>query len=60
MWSTIRTMLILSIICNLHTFQVDCTNAFAQAVLKEDVYIELPHGFLSSNLDKDIVLKLYK
>jgi Reverse transcriptase (RNA-dependent DNA polymerase) len=60
MWSTVRTMLVFSTICNLHTVQVDYTNAFAQAVLKEDVYIELPRGLLSSNSDKDIVLKLYK
>jgi Reverse transcriptase (RNA-dependent DNA polymerase) len=60
MWSTVRTMFVLSIICNLHTVQVDYTNAFAQAKLKEDVYIELPKGFTSKNPDKDVVLKLQK
>jgi Reverse transcriptase (RNA-dependent DNA polymerase) len=53
-------MLVLSIICKLHTVQLDYTNLFAQVVLKEDVYTELPDGLLRLNLDKDIVLKLYK
>jgi hypothetical protein len=53
-------MFTLAIICNLTTVQVDYTNTFAQAKLKEEVYIEIPKGFQSSDPDKDIVLKLEK
>ena len=51
-------MFVLSIICNLHTVQVDYTNAFAQAPLNEEISIEVPKGFGSTTLDKDVVLKL--
>jgi len=38
---------------------VDFTNAFAQATLKEEVYIELPKGYEPSH-GNNIVLKLNK
>ena len=38
-------MLILSIICNLKTHQVDYSNAFAQAEVDDVIYVELPVGF---------------
>ena len=60
MWSTVRTMFTLSLICNLTTVQVDYTNAFAQAKLKEEVYIEIPKGFQPSDPDKDIVFEVGK
>jgi hypothetical protein len=53
-------MFVLSIICDLKTVQVDYTNAFAQAKLQEEVYIEIPKGFQPSDPDKEIVLKLNK
>ena len=42
-----------------HTCQFNYTNTFAQADLKEEIYIEPPKGF-SSMLDKDMVLHLFK
>jgi hypothetical protein len=38
-------MLLLGLICGLHTKQVDYTNAFAQAELPEPAYMELPERF---------------
>ena len=51
-------MLILSILYNWYSVQIDYTNAFAQAFLKEVVYMEVPKGFSAG--DKDIVLLLLK
>ena len=50
-------ILILSIINGLETRQVDYVNAFAQATLDKEVYIEMPQGF---EHDQDCVLKLKK
>jgi Reverse transcriptase (RNA-dependent DNA polymerase) len=58
-WSTTRLLLVMSIIHNLHTRQVDYVNAFAQASLKEEVYIEMPPGFITQE-GNDTVLKLDK
>ncbi len=58
-WSTVRLMLILSIVHGLQTRQVDYVNAFAQADLDKDVFIEIPQGYEHSN-DVDCVLKLNK
>ena len=52
-WGTIRIMLIISIIANLATVQVDYTNAFAQAPIKENVYIKVPLGFETSGKNDD-------
>jgi hypothetical protein len=49
-------MMTLSLVANLATIQVDYTNAFAQADLHEDVYIEVPTGFSSRDSIKDTVL----
>ena len=58
-WSSVRLMLIISIIHALETRQVDYVNAFAQASLDKDVFIELPQGFEHNN-DEDCVLQLHK
>lgn len=58
-WSTVRLMLIMSIVHGMSTRQVDYQNAFAQATLKEDVYIEVPQGY-GDEEGRDIVLKLNK
>ena len=58
-WSTTRLLIIMSILHNLHTCQVDYVNAFAQADLNEDVYIEMPQGYKSPDRT-DTVLKLNK
>ena len=57
MWSTVRLMLILSLIAKLATIQVDYTNAFAQAKLFELVYIEIPTGFIKDPEDVLLLLK---
>ena len=58
-WSTVRLLLTLTLSKGWSTRQVDYTNAFAQATLKEEVYIEPPKGF--QRKDKlDLVLKLFK
>ena len=44
-WITVRILLVLSVVLNLSTQQVDYTNAFCQAPLEQTVYVELPKGF---------------
>ena len=48
-WITVRILLILSMILNLETQQVDYTNAFCQAPLEQTVFVELPAEFESPN-----------
>ena len=55
-WSTVRLVLTLILANHWITKQVDYTNAFAQAALKEEVYIESPRGF--NRKDGKDVLKL--
>ena len=55
-WSTIRLMLVLSIVLNLVTVQVDYTSAFVQAPIEDEVYVEMPEGFRKPGK----VLKLLK
>ena len=43
-WSSVQLLLIVSIVHGLETRQVDYVNAFAQAELDKDVYIEIPQG----------------
>ena len=58
-WSTVRLILTDTLINGWTTKQVDYMNAFAQAELSEDVYIERPRGF--PRVDRrDTVLKLNK
>ena len=59
-WSTVRLMLILSMVYGMDTRQVDYVNAFAQAYLDEEVYIEIPRGYKHANEDEECVLKLNK
>ena len=44
-WSTVRLLLILSVILGLATKQVDYTLAFVQADLEDDVYVRMPKLF---------------
>ena len=46
-WTTVRLLLILSVVLKLKTKQVDYTAAFVQAELdeSEQVYVEMPKGF---------------
>ena len=58
-YSTICLALTMILSNNFHTNQVDYTNAFAQAYLKEEVNINPPSGFgLSDGISK--VLRLIK
>ena len=60
-WSTVRLMLCLAAHQNLATRQIDFSNAFVQATLREDVYIEVPDGYGSPDYAKgELVLKLDK
>lgn len=58
-WYTVRLILCHTLINGWTTKQVDYTNAFAQAELSENVYIERLKGFPHRD-GKDTVLKLNK
>ena len=59
-WSTVRLLLCLSISNGWKTRQVDFSNAFVQAELKENVYVTLPAMFEGPNgeTSKEVVMKL--
>jgi hypothetical protein len=44
-WSTIQLLLILSVVLELETVQVDYTTAFVQADVDDEIYIEAPRLF---------------
>jgi hypothetical protein len=48
-WSTICTVNTLSAMHNLKGKQIDFTQAFPQAKLKEDIYLRFPVGFEHKN-----------
>ena len=58
-WTTMRMLMILMVWEKLHTRLVNFTNAFAQAKLKETVYVKLPQMYESPD-GSDVVLKLNK
>jgi hypothetical protein len=58
-WSTVRMMLCLSATQGLKSRQVDFTNAFVQADLKEDIYVKCPEGYGAEN-GEEVVMKLNK
>lgn len=60
--TTVRLLLVLSVAFDLTTRQVDYANAFAQADLNKEVYVELPRGFDPPDTDSTsgYVLKLRK
>lgn len=54
-WSTVRLVLVLSAILNLHSCQVDFTQAFPQAPLSDPVFLKIPQGWYvdeNNNLQK--------
>jgi len=57
-WTTVRLMLILSVILDLKSTQVDYTAAFVQAPIDTDVYISLPKGW--EHLNKMGLLQPFK
>ena len=58
-WSTIRMVLTMVLSKGWTMCQVNYTNAFVQAGIKEEVYVEQPKGFLRKD-KKDMVFKLNK
>jgi hypothetical protein len=58
-WSTVRMILTMVLQNGCDTKQVDYTNAFAQAEMKETVYIEAPKLF-GPKSGKDLVILLLK
>ena len=54
-WSTVRIMLIFVLQFGLATRQVDFNNAFAQADINEDIYVELPQGYEAKNGDNKVL-----
>ena len=59
-WSTVRMLLTMVLSKGWTTKQVDYTNAFAQADLADEVYLEQPRGFSAVRNHVDNVLKLRK
>jgi hypothetical protein len=58
--TTVRLMLILSLLLGLHTRSIDFTLAFTQAPIDVETFIELPAGFSVSDTSEDYVLQLKK
>jgi len=52
-WSSIRMMLVMSLILGWYTCSIDFANAFVQAYLKKPIWIHMPRGFKSSEEPKD-------
>ena len=61
-WTTVYILLILSVLLNLRTRQVDYVQAFPQATLPEgeNVYMELPDGYDTSVSRSSTVLKIIR
>ncbi|MGH3053412.1 MAG: reverse transcriptase domain-containing protein [Gaiellaceae bacterium] len=59
-WPTVRMMLCMAAHLGLATRQIDFSNAFVQAMLNEDVYIQAPRYFRAPPGDPEFVLKLNK
>ena len=57
---TVDLVLLSALVFLWETIQTDYTNAFAQATLAEEVYMELPHDFSPPDESAEFVLKLNK
>ena len=60
MWMSVRLLLVMSILLNLETSQIDYTAAFVHAPIDYLVYSEAPVGFRTQIGDVDCVWKLNK
>ena len=49
-WITVRLLFVMFLVLKLDTQQVDYNNAFCQAPLDQNVYVELSHGFEVPNI----------
>ena len=56
-WLSVRMLLILTIFADLSTVQVDYSNAFAQGILNEVIYLKLPAS-CTGKFSENTVLKL--
>ena len=59
-FSSVRILLVWSLLLNWTTCSIDFSNAFIQAELKDDVYIHLPRGFRTTTSNSRTCLKLKK
>ena len=59
-WMSVRTMLTLSKIHNLHTKSIDFILAYPQADVKIPIYLFTPQGVIIGNGSRDVVLRLRK
>ena len=60
-WSTVRLVFVLAILKGLKSRQIDYVQAFPQAPLDDEVYMELPKGVMSENEGaRDYILRLRK
>ena len=59
-WFTLRCFVVLSLINNWHTRQIDFILAFPQAELESNVYMEIPFGYHVTPEGPDWLLKLKK
>ena len=59
-WMSVRIMLTLAAIENLHTKPIEFVLAYPQADLAVDIYMELPQGFNAEPESGRYVLKLQK
>ena len=60
MWMSVRLLLVMSILLDLETNQIDYTAAFVHAPIDCLVYVEAPVGFRQQIGDVDYVWKLNK
>ena len=59
-WSSIRILMTLSKLHNLHTKSVDFVQAYPQAKIKSEIYLQKPAGVVLTQHKGDVVLKLLK
>ncbi len=58
-WGAIRLAMALAIINNWHSKQIDFVNAYIQAPVERDMYMEIPKGFTVS-IPGDYVLQIHR
>ena len=59
-WMSVRTLLVLSKINNLHTKSIDFVQAYPQADIKVTIYLHTPQGVSFGDKHQDVVLQLKK
>ena len=59
-WMSVRTLLVLSKIHNLHTKSIDFVQAYPQADIKVTIYLHTPQGVSFGDKHQDVVLQLKK